>query len=102
MAVYGERFPKRPDRDCLNLYHGTGCSTAADLPPNLCRNSDTVNESERAEHKSDKRSFFDGLIDEFLDGGIDSDKLLIAAVLYMLIKEGADIKLIIALGYILM
>lgn len=37
-----------------------------------------------------------------LDGGIDSDKLLVAVLLYLLIKEGADIKLIIALGYILM
>lgn len=41
-------------------------------------------------------------IDDFLGGGIDDDKLLIAALLYMLIKEGADIKLIIALGYILL
>ena len=42
------------------------------------------------------------ILEEFWDGKIDSDKLLIAALLYMLIKEGADIKLIIALGYILM
>ena len=42
------------------------------------------------------------MIEQFFDSRLDSDKLLIAALLYMLIKEGADIKLIIALGYILM
>lgn len=102
MAVYGEKYPKPSGMDCINLYHGAGRNTAADLPPDLCRDSDKAHESEQSERKSEKRSLFDGLIDEFLDGGIDSDKLLVAAILYMLIKEGADIKLIIALGYILM
>ena len=46
--------------------------------------------------------FLDALFDDIFDGAMDSDKLLIGAIIYMLIKEGADIKLIIALGYILM
>ncbi|MCH5192871.1 MAG: hypothetical protein J1F11_02845 [Oscillospiraceae bacterium] len=34
--------------------------------------------------------------------GIESDKLLLMALIYLLIKENADIKLIIALGYLLL
>ena len=33
---------------------------------------------------------------------LDPDRLLIAALLLILVKEGADMKLILALGYILM
>lgn len=33
--------------------------------------------------------------------GIESDKLLLIALIYLLIKENADIKLILALGYLL-
>jgi len=43
-----------------------------------------------------------GLIDELFGGSLDGDKLLIAALLLLLIREGADIKLILALGYILL
>ena len=32
----------------------------------------------------------------------DSDKLLILALMFLLIKDGADMKLILALGYILL
>ena len=34
--------------------------------------------------------------------GIESDKLLLMALIYLLIKENADIKLILALGYLLL
>ena len=34
--------------------------------------------------------------------GIENDKLLLIALLYLLIKENADIKLILALGYLLL
>lgn len=37
-----------------------------------------------------------------LSGSIDRDTLLVAALLYLLIKEGGDMKLILALGYILL
>lgn len=75
--------------------------TADGLPP-------FVNEAKyRTSDRPDKfavknKGGLNNLIEEFLGGGIDDDKLLIAALLYMLIKEGADIKLIIALGYILL
>ncbi len=38
----------------------------------------------------------------FSDGRIDSDKLIIIMLIVILAKEGADLKLLIALGYILM
>ena len=34
--------------------------------------------------------------------GIENDKLLLIAIMYLLIKENADIKLILALGYLLL
>jgi hypothetical protein len=102
MAVYDLNKPRR---DNGKLYRGVYRNSAADLPPqnkckDICRkeNEPVIGD---IKPKNDKK-FFDGIIDEFFDGGVDSDKLLIAALLYILIKEGADIKLIIALGYILM
>ena len=102
MAVYKNIFPKRPEMEYFKNYHGTSRNTAADLPPDIYEKENTASNSNNRPDNNAKKHIFDGLIDEFLDGGIDSDKLLIAAILYMLIKEGADIKLIIALGYILM
>lgn len=43
-----------------------------------------------------------GIINRLLGGGADSDKLLILALMFLLAKEGADMKLILALGYILL
>ncbi len=37
-----------------------------------------------------------------LPSGIDRDTLLIIALLFLLIKDGGDMKLILALGYILL
>ena len=102
MAVYREKSPKRSGIDCFKLYHGTGRNTAADLPPDIMECCNSASKSDCSEDINSKRGLFEKIIDEFFEGGIDSDKLLIAAILYMLIKEGADIKLIIALGYILM
>lgn len=41
-----------------------------------------------------------GIIEKFLGGNIDSDRLLILALMFLLVREGADMKLILALGYI--
>lgn len=41
------------------------------------------------------------MLDDIIDGSLDADKLLIAALLILMLHEGADIKLILALGYIL-
>ena len=42
------------------------------------------------------------LLGNLMPGSIDSDTLLIAALLLILMKEGGDIKLVLALGYILL
>ena len=39
---------------------------------------------------------------KLFEGKIDSDKLVIIALMVILAKEGADMKLILALGYILL
>ena len=102
MAVYDLNKPRRGNE---KLYRGVYRTPAADLPPQ--RKCEEVYEKECINEKQDVKSekekkVLEGLVDEFFEGGVDSDKLLIAVLLYMLIKEGADIKLIIALGYILM
>lgn len=38
----------------------------------------------------------------FPDGKLDNDKIIIIALIVILAKEGADLKLLLALGYILM
>ncbi|MCR5600198.1 MAG: hypothetical protein K6G33_05590 [Ruminococcus sp.] len=86
--------------DSARLYQSRIRKAAADLPPD--HKEECCAREERISRKMHKSELLDRLFEEFLDGGMDSDKLLIAALLYMLIKEGADIKLIIALGYILM
>ena len=96
MAVYNYN---RPHRDNARLYRGLRREPAVDLPP--CRIDENKFERKDDAPQNDKK-LFGGLADELFEGGIDSDKLLIAALLYILMKEGADIKLIIALGYILM
>ncbi|SEH60912.1 hypothetical protein SAMN02910265_01703 [Ruminococcus flavefaciens] len=99
MAVYDLNKPRRGNE---KLYRGVYRTPAADLPPQKCEES-YGEECSKQKVKSEKEpKALGGLVDEFFEGGVDSDKLLIAALLYMLIKEGADIKLIIALGYILM
>ena len=45
---------------------------------------------------------FSALLGKLMPGSIDSDTLLIAALLLILMKEGGDIKLVLALGYILL
>lgn len=53
--------------------------------------------------KKNNSNFFGGLLSGlFTDGKIDNDKILIIALIIILAKEGADLKLLIALGYILM
>lgn len=101
MAVYRGNSSNDMRNGRMKLYQETHRTSAADLPPCIKEDKKSENSCE-TERKDKKGGLFDGIIDDFFDGGVDSDKLLIAAILYMLIKEGADMKLIIALGYILM
>jgi hypothetical protein len=96
MAVYNKGSRKESGCENMKIYQSCPRNIAADIPP------ESESCSDRSDYKSSDNSPFKKIIDDFLDGGIDSDKLLIAVLLYLLIKEGADIKLIIALGYILM
>jgi hypothetical protein len=51
--------------------------------------------------ESDENSV-QGIINNLVNNGLDKDKLLILALMIILIREGADKKLILALGYILL
>ena len=84
----------------MNIHQGIHRKSAADIPP--FSNTAECPQSKNKHLQSPKLKIFEDLLDEVFDGSLDSDKLLIGALIYMLIKEGADIKLIIALGYILM
>lgn len=97
MSIYKDKPFKYSSDKCLNFIRNT--KSSADLPPEICHSKHEGSIKEQA--PKENFNFIDSFIREFLDVGIDSDKLLIAVLLYMLIKEGADIKLIIALGYIL-
>lgn len=64
-------------------------------PPVIEQQADKPPQSRSAPRRRD-------LLGSILPDGIDSDTLLIAALLFMLLKEGGDIRLVIALGYILL
>ena len=102
MAVYRGNSFNGMRRDDMKLCQGARRTAAADLPPCTKNEENEREKSCENEKKDTKKGLFDGIIDDFFDDSIDSDKLLIAAILYILIKEGADIKLMLALGYILL
>ncbi|MDO4863903.1 MAG: hypothetical protein Q4A05_07020 [Ruminococcus sp.] len=56
----------------------------------------------RGSSSAPRRRAVPDLLGSILPDSIDSDTLLIAALLFLLLKEGGDIKLVIALGYILL
>ncbi|MCH5348298.1 MAG: hypothetical protein J1E40_03170 [Oscillospiraceae bacterium] len=65
------------------------------------QNGSFVNEGSRPE--PDRRNPRNGSGQQGLTAfGIESDKLLIMAIIYLLIKENADIKIILALAYLLL
>lgn len=49
-----------------------------------------------------KEPMLSDIVDNLFQGKLDSDKLMILMLMIILIKEGADLKLILALGYILL
>ncbi|MDE5835020.1 MAG: hypothetical protein K2K02_10450 [Ruminococcus sp.] len=42
------------------------------------------------------------ILEKIFGKNLESDKLLVLALMFMLVREGADMKLILALGYILL
>lgn len=92
----------------MSVYNGKECNgksynlycnrKAADIPPadlNISKEADVKEEREKNEGVA-------SIIDELFGNVTDPEKLFIAALVYLLIKEGADMKLILALGYILL
>lgn len=98
MAVYNRNGGKERGCENMRIYQNCPRNIAADIPPNEDKRCENKAKSSQSPTVSSLKS----ILDDLLDGGIDSDKLLVAVLMYLLIKEGADIKLIIALGYILM
>lgn len=95
MAVYSAN---RSDKDRCGypkLYQDPRHGIAADLPPE-------ENNIKKKDTDPGAINSFNALLTPFLKGSSDSDLILIAALIYLLLKEKADIKLVIALGYILM
>jgi len=100
MSVYGRNY-KRSSYPQRQLSGGA----KSDIPPV----SESVPQPEKTEFAEEKQSVgrvappnISALLGKLMPNGIDSDTLLIAALLLMLLKEGGDIKLVLALGYILL
>ncbi len=79
MSVYGGNF-----RNVNNIRQAGG----ADIPPRI----------EEKKMTAQNRGMLSGILPK----SIDRDTLLIAALLLLLIKEGGDMKLILALAYIIL
>lgn len=96
-------------RSMVNTSHySQGQQKRADLPPEKpvqeeeVRNSGMNSKTQPAFRQSAKKeSQLSEMLGRILDGKIDSDKLMIIALMVILAREGADMKLILALGYIL-
>lgn len=83
-------------RSAVSSSHYTGGGEARDIP------SDAEVLPEKTAEEPKKNDGLSELLKGLLTDGLDADKLLTAAVLLLLLHEGGDKKLLIALGYILM
>ncbi|MDE5946776.1 MAG: hypothetical protein K2G63_05705 [Oscillospiraceae bacterium] len=59
------------------------------------------NKNNNINNNYNNKSIIPDSLSKLFEGGFDSDKLTIIALIIILAKEGADMKLILALGYIL-
>lgn len=111
MAVQNRRYINKMRRDAIGRSHSIGkrCGsyTESDIPPDMMDVCDSAADEEKTVQPQAKppdsihMKNKSGILEEVL-GSIDKDTLLIAAMLILLMKEGGDKRLIIALGYILM
>ncbi|MCM1008717.1 MAG: hypothetical protein NC485_12495 [Ruminococcus flavefaciens] len=108
MAVYNNRQMNKMRQDAIRrsqeMYSRSAVNSShysedsrEDTAPPAENKSDKNKPSEKKQSGMQLNKF----LEDFLGDSIDADKLLIAALIWLLIKEGADKKLIIALGYIL-
>ncbi len=81
---------------------------AGDYPPEESReekpkNKGNVNSNTVGNVSGGNANPLNGLLSGFFrDGKVDNEKVIIIALIVILAREGADLKLLIALGYILM
>lgn len=93
-------------RSVVNASHySQGSEQKGDRPPE--NNSSPKSEKnsrtpETVNVRKKKEPQLSDIIDSFFQGKLDGDKLMILLLMIILIKEGADLKLILALGYILL
>lgn len=76
-----------------------------DKAPETVASIETAENIETAEKKPTEKQMqnqLGRLAEEIFGSALDTDKLLVAALILLLLKEGADPKLILALGYIFM
>lgn len=119
MAIYDNRQMNRMRQDAIRRsqemhrrsmvntsHYSQGHSEATDLPPTPAAEegknaaAEVKKPAPTAENKS--KNPLSGIFDMLREGEIDSDKLMIIALMVILAREGADMKLILALGYILL
>lgn len=104
MAVYNNRQMNKMRQDAIRRSQEMYSRSAVNSSHySEDRREDTAPQKEsRPIEKKQTGIQLNKIIDDFFGDSIDADKLLIAALIWLLIKEGADKKLIIALGYILL
>lgn len=119
MAVYDNNYMNRMRYDAMRrsqeMHRHSMVNSAHysqgkknDIPDNIgIMSENKFSHQNKAEHdnepllpKKDNQLF--EMISKLFDEKLDSDKLIIIALMIILAKEGADLKLIIALGYILL
>ena len=115
MAVNdGRRLNRNPSKPTMNFGQGNysprnpSCRKQqnGDYPVNKPPQETPPPESEHVEEctASTPKPVYhrSGFLEYLVGDKIDSEKLMLAALIFLLLKEGADMKLILALGYILL
>lgn len=102
-----QEMHRRPMAPASN--YSQGHHERTDIPPPVTqtenshnRESEYSNVQNRTNTSNKKDNQISEMLGKLLNGKIDSDKLIIIALIVILIREGADMKLILALGYILL
>lgn len=127
MAVYDNRQMNKMRQDAIRrsqemhrrsmvntAHYSQGQQNRGDMPPNqpqqesesLRKESVSFGEANRgaafSSHPKKDGHMIPDVLSRMFEGKIDSDKLIIIALMVILAREGADMKLILALGYILL
>lgn len=78
---------------------GTGDKPKPEAEKKSCEEKKGTSAAPRAKGSMGLDNLLSGF---FSDGRLDNDKIILIALIVLLAREGADIKLLLALGYILM